>query len=147
MSPQTVPRAVERIDVDRGVKCLASRTFYRKSLFPSLREPIPVVLQCSLILVRFEFLDPASKFLMEFYFLSADYAWGREGLDTIVTQLLNQMDNTGPPPLEKEKIEEIPKCEITQEQVDSKLQCSVCWEDFQLSEKVRQLPCSVSEIL
>lgn len=53
------------------------------------------------------------------------------------------MDNTGPPPLEKEKIDEIPKCEITQEQVDSKLQCSVCWEDFQLSEKVRQLPCSV----
>lgn len=25
----------------------------------------------------------------------ADYAWGREGLDTIVTQLLNQMDGTG----------------------------------------------------
>lgn len=24
-----------------------------------------------------------------------DYAWGREGLDTIVTQLLNQMDNSG----------------------------------------------------
>lgn len=77
---------------------------------------------------------------------SADYAWGREGLDTIVTQLLNQMDNTGPPPLEKEKIDKIPKCEITQEQVDSKLQCSVCWEDFQLNEKVRQLDCLVSLI-
>lgn len=25
----------------------------------------------------------------------ADYAWGREGLDAIVTQLLNQMDTTG----------------------------------------------------
>ena len=24
-----------------------------------------------------------------------DYAWGREGLDTIVSQLLNQMDNSG----------------------------------------------------
>lgn len=24
-----------------------------------------------------------------------DYAWGREGLDSIVTQLLNQMDNAG----------------------------------------------------
>lgn len=24
-----------------------------------------------------------------------DYAWGREGLDAIVTQLLNQMDGTG----------------------------------------------------
>lgn len=78
-----------------------------------------------------------------FYIILADYAWGREGLDTIVTQLLNQMDNTGPPPLEKEKIDEIPKCDITQGQVDLKLQCSVCWEDFQLSEKVRQLPCSV----
>lgn len=54
------------------------------------------------------------------------------------------MDNTGPPPLEKEKIDEIPKREITQDQVDSKMQCSVCWEDFQLSEKVRLLPCSVS---
>lgn len=61
-----------------------------------------------------------------------------------MTQLLNQMDNTGPPPLEKEKIDEIPKREITQDQVDSKMQCSVCWEDFQLSEKVRLLPCSVS---
>jgi len=71
-----------------------------------------------------------------------DYAWGREGLDQIVTQLLNQMDNAGPPPLDQEKIAEIPKCEIVQEQVDSKLQCSVCWEDFQLKEIVRQLPCS-----
>lgn len=95
---------------------------------------------------------------------SGDYAWGREGLDTIVTQLLNQMDNaglctskiffkesniqtylfSGPPPLDQEKIAEIPKCEIIQEQVDSKLQCSVCWEDFVVAEVVRQLPCSVS---
>lgn len=71
-----------------------------------------------------------------------DYAWGREGLDTIVTQLLNQMDNTGPPPLEKEKIEELPTVPIDQEQVELKLQCSVCWEDFQLNEQVRKLPCS-----
>lgn len=73
-----------------------------------------------------------------------DYAWGREGLDTIVTQLLNSMDNTGPPPLEREKIDEIPKVGVEQKQIDSKLQCSVCWEDFQLNEPVRKLPCSVS---
>lgn len=71
-----------------------------------------------------------------------DYAWGREGLDTIVTQLLNQMDNTGPPPLEKEKIAEIPKVTISAEQVDMKLQCSVCWEDFQIDEVVRKLSCA-----
>lgn len=70
-----------------------------------------------------------------------DYAWGREGIDTIVTQLLNQMDTTGPPPLPKDKIDEIPNVEITQEQVDHKLQCSVCWEDFKLNESVRKLPC------
>lgn len=73
-----------------------------------------------------------------------DYAWGREGLDTIVTQLLNQMDNTGPPPLEKEKIAEIPKVTISAEQVELKLQCSVCWEDFQINEVVRKLTCAVS---
>lgn len=70
-----------------------------------------------------------------------DYVWGREGLDAIVTQLLNQMDCTGPPPLPKKQIDEIPTTEVSQSQVDSKLQCSVCWEDFKLSEPVRQLPC------
>lgn len=45
-----------------------------------------------------------------------DYAWGREGLDAIVTQLLNQMDTTGPPPLAKDKISQIPVVIITKEQ-------------------------------
>uniref|UniRef100_A0A182P509 RING-type E3 ubiquitin transferase n=1 Tax=Anopheles epiroticus TaxID=199890 RepID=A0A182P509_9DIPT len=70
-----------------------------------------------------------------------DYAWGREGIDTIVTQLLNQMDNTGPPPLEKERIAEIPTVTINEEQVERKLQCSVCFEDFVVGESVRKLPC------
>ncbi|XP_014484573.1 PREDICTED: E3 ubiquitin-protein ligase RNF126 isoform X2 [Dinoponera quadriceps] len=70
-----------------------------------------------------------------------DYVWGRDGLDAIVTQLLNQMDGTGPPPLPRKQIDEIPTTTISQSQVDSKLQCSVCWEDFKLSEPVRQLPC------
>ncbi|PNF15902.1 E3 ubiquitin-protein ligase RNF126-B [Cryptotermes secundus] len=70
-----------------------------------------------------------------------DYAWGREGLDAIVTQLLNQMDGTGPPPLAKDKIKEIPVVVITQDQVGKNLQCSVCWEDFRLDEPVRKLPC------
>lgn len=70
-----------------------------------------------------------------------DYAWGREGLDAIVTQLLNQMDGTGPPPLAKDKIKEIPVVMITEDQVSKSLQCSVCWEDFSLDEHVRKLPC------
>jgi len=70
-----------------------------------------------------------------------DYAWGREGLDVIVTHLLNQMDTAGPPPLAKEKIAEIPVAAITKEQVACSLQCSVCWEDFKVEEPVRKLPC------
>jgi len=52
------------------------------------------------------------------------------------------MDNTGPPPLEKEKIDEIPNVAVEKAHVDAKLQCSVCWEDFVLNEPVRKLPCS-----
>ncbi|KAF5304367.1 hypothetical protein FQA39_LY09746 [Lamprigera yunnana] len=70
-----------------------------------------------------------------------DYAWGREGLDAIVTQLLNQIDGTGPPPLSKDVIDALPVVEVTDQQVNAKLQCSVCWEDFILKECVRQLPC------
>lgn len=73
-----------------------------------------------------------------------DYAWGREGIDTIVTQLLNQMDTAGPPPLPKDKIDQIPTVQINESDVDNKLQCSVCWEDFVLDENVRKLPCMVS---
>jgi len=46
-----------------------------------------------------------------------DYVWGRDGLDAIVTQLLNQMDGTGPPPLSRNQIDEIPTTTISQSQV------------------------------
>lgn len=45
-----------------------------------------------------------------------DYAWGRGGLDTIITQLMNQLDGTGPPPLTKDQISQIPTSKITKEQ-------------------------------
>ncbi|XP_066246651.1 E3 ubiquitin-protein ligase Iruka-like isoform X1 [Euwallacea similis] len=70
-----------------------------------------------------------------------DYAWGREGLDAIVSQLLNQMDSAGPPPVSKAVIDGLQVVEVTQEQVAQNMQCSVCWEQFQLKELVRQLPC------
>ncbi|XP_017122805.1 E3 ubiquitin-protein ligase Iruka [Drosophila elegans] len=71
-----------------------------------------------------------------------DYAWGREGLDTIVTQMLNQMETSGPPPLSAQRINEIPNVQISAEEVDRKIQCSICWDDFKIDEMVRKLPCS-----
>ncbi|KAH8383264.1 hypothetical protein KR009_007607 [Drosophila setifemur] len=71
-----------------------------------------------------------------------DYAWGREGLDTIVTQMLNQMETSGPPPLSAQRINEIPNVQVSAEEVERKVQCSICWDDFKLDETVRKLPCS-----
>ncbi|TRZ05293.1 hypothetical protein HGM15179_021814, partial [Zosterops borbonicus] len=71
-----------------------------------------------------------------------DYAWGQSGLDAIVTQLLGQLENTGPPPADKEKISSLPTVPVTQEQVATGLECPVCKEDYAVSEQVRQLPCN-----
>jgi len=71
-----------------------------------------------------------------------DYAWGRGGLDTIITQLLNQMEGAGPPPMTKENISEIPTVMVTQELLDKNPNCSVCWEDFKLEEPVMKLECN-----
>ncbi|KAG9350609.1 hypothetical protein JZ751_024498 [Albula glossodonta] len=46
-----------------------------------------------------------------------DYAWGANGLDAIITQLLNQFENTGPPPADREKIKNLPTVQITEEHV------------------------------
>ncbi|CAI9552470.1 unnamed protein product, partial [Staurois parvus] len=71
-----------------------------------------------------------------------DYAWGANGLDTIITQLLNQFENTGPPPADNEKIQALPTIQITEEHVGSGLECPVCKEDYTVGESVRQLPCN-----
>ena len=46
-----------------------------------------------------------------------DYAFGRAGLDAIITQLLNQMDGTGPPPMAKDKTAQIPTVHVEQHQI------------------------------
>lgn len=71
-----------------------------------------------------------------------DYAWGANGLDTIITQLLNQFENTGPPPADNEKIQALPTVQVTDEHVGSGLECPVCKEDYTVGENVRQLPCN-----
>ena len=70
-----------------------------------------------------------------------DYAWGTDGLDAIVTQLLNQLEGSGPPPASKTQIELLPTRTITEADVVKALQCSVCMEDYKVDEQVRCLPC------
>ncbi|XP_027006569.1 E3 ubiquitin-protein ligase RNF126 [Tachysurus fulvidraco] len=71
-----------------------------------------------------------------------DYAWGANGLDAIITQLLNQFENTGPPPADREMIKNLPTVQIAEEHVGAGLECPVCKEDYTVGESVRQLPCN-----
>ncbi|KAL2079950.1 hypothetical protein ACEWY4_023743 [Coilia grayii] len=70
-----------------------------------------------------------------------DYAWGQGGLDTVITQLLGQLESTGPPPAEKEMISSLPTVAVSQEQAACRLECPVCREEYAANECVRQLPC------
>uniref|UniRef100_A0A8C4RA97 RING-type E3 ubiquitin transferase n=1 Tax=Eptatretus burgeri TaxID=7764 RepID=A0A8C4RA97_EPTBU len=77
-------------------------------------------------------------------FLHSDprnYVWSSNGIDRIITQMLGQMENTGPPPANDSRIAELPPICITKEHVDSHLECSICKEDFVCNEVVKQLPC------
>ena len=46
-----------------------------------------------------------------------DYAWGPSGLDDIITQMLANLEDSGPPPAKEEKIAEIPKITATGEDI------------------------------
>jgi len=73
-----------------------------------------------------------------------DYAWGNAGFDAVITQLLNNLDgsNSGPPPMPKDQVDKLPVVKIQDDQVKkTNLQCSVCMDDFQVGDSVRQLPC------
>jgi len=71
-----------------------------------------------------------------------DYVWGQNGLDNIITQLLNQLENTGPPPADKAKIDCIPVHITTQEDIDVKAECAVCRCEYTIGEEVKCLPCT-----
>ncbi|XP_041868427.1 E3 ubiquitin-protein ligase RNF115 [Melanotaenia boesemani] len=79
--------------------------------------------------------------MLQLYSSPGDYAWGQGGLDAVITELLGQLESTGPPPAEKEMISSLPAVCISQEQTDCRLECPVCREEYSLGESVRKLPC------
>ncbi|XP_061682604.1 E3 ubiquitin-protein ligase RNF115 isoform X1 [Syngnathoides biaculeatus] len=79
--------------------------------------------------------------MLQLYSNPADYAWGQGGLDTVITELLGQLENTGPPPAEKNMISSLPTVYISQEQTECRLECTICREEYSLRESARKLPC------
>ncbi|XP_075867812.1 E3 ubiquitin-protein ligase RNF115 isoform X2 [Nelusetta ayraudi] len=79
--------------------------------------------------------------MLQLYGNPGDYAWGQGGLDAVITELLGQLENTGPPPAQKEMISSLPTVCISEEQTECRLECPVCREEYSLGESVRKLPC------
>ncbi|KAK6026941.1 Nin one binding Zn-ribbon like protein [Ostertagia ostertagi] len=62
-----------------------------------------------------------------------DYVWGENGMDRIVTQLLNQMDGTvRPVGLTEQQINRLPIIKVSEQHVKKDTQCTTCFEDFKL---------------
>jgi len=78
---------------------------------------------------------------LELHGNTGDYAWGPNGLDNIISQLLGQLEHVGPPPASETAIKNLPQHTITQENVDAGIECSVCMDAFKLGEVVKKLPC------
>jgi len=86
--------------------------------------------------------DGSMPFLASFFHGDPrDYAWGADGLDNAITQLLNQWEGSGTPPASKEAIASLQSVDITQKYIDEEIQCSVCMDVFCLNDTVRNMPC------
>lgn len=72
-----------------------------------------------------------------------DYAWGPNGLDNILTALLNQFTEAEERAraLSQDDIERLPKYKVSQKHVDNETQCTTCMETFKLGEDVVKLDC------
>ncbi|KAG0292128.1 hypothetical protein BGZ98_002712 [Dissophora globulifera] len=71
-----------------------------------------------------------------------DYAWGQGGLDDIITRMMElQNRQNGPVGATEEIIENIPHHQLTEEELEAKLECSVCKDEFAKEDTLLQLPC------
>ena len=53
-----------------------------------------------------------------------DYAWGPQGLEDIISQMLANLEDNGPPPTQKEKLDSLPSVEATAAELkECKLAC------------------------
>lgn len=57
-----------------------------------------------------------------------DYAWGPQGLDNIISRLLANLEDTGPPPTEKAKLEALASVSATEEDLKEckSNSCKIC---------------------
>jgi len=70
----------------------------------------------------------------------ADYGYG-QSLDDILNRTFEEHKSSGPPPASKRELNRLKKLTITEEHLDSSMQCSVCHDKYLLDDKCHVLPC------
>ncbi|PVU88673.1 hypothetical protein BB560_006347 [Smittium megazygosporum] len=71
-----------------------------------------------------------------------DYAWGPNGLDDIITQLMEQAQNqNAPPPSSEELISNLPRKTLTEESPEIVKECGICMEQYAPTEVLVFLDC------
>jgi E3 ubiquitin-protein ligase RNF115/126 len=95
---------------------------------------------------------PAHPFLQLFSSLGmvgpggnmGDFVYSQEGLDRIVSQLMEQTaSSNAPPPAQPSDIENLPHKKVDDEMLgaEHKAECSICMDEVSLGEEVTVLPC------
>ncbi|KAF6778781.1 hypothetical protein AHF37_01516 [Paragonimus kellicotti] len=69
-----------------------------------------------------------------------NYVLNQGVFENLLSLLATQM-HAGPPPATEAAIQQLPVIELTEEQVAQYKTCSICFEDYQTSEKATRLPC------
>ncbi|RDD39918.1 E3 ubiquitin-protein ligase RNF115 [Trichoplax sp. H2] len=88
------------------------------------------------------FLQRPLNALFNLHSSPGDYAWGRGGLDDIISQFLSNLgDSSGPPPAKKSIIDDLPHEVITSEILETNSECPICKEEFKVKDTARKLPC------
>ncbi|PPJ55024.1 hypothetical protein CBER1_01475 [Cercospora berteroae] len=76
--------------------------------------------------------------------VAGDHVYTQEGLDRIITQLMEQHQaGNAPPPASEEAIESLPRRKITEKDFSDggKADCSICMDEAELGSEVTELPC------
>ncbi|KAH4070529.1 hypothetical protein HBI56_138600 [Parastagonospora nodorum] len=97
-------------------------------------------------------LHPAHPFLQLFSSLGmvgpggnmGDFVYSQEGLDRIVSQLMEQTaSSNAPPPAQPSDIDSLPRKKVDEEMLgaEHKAECSICMDEVNIGEEVTVLPC------